>query len=140
MAERRFEGSLAGTLTVTAGLGGMGGAQPLAITMNGGVALVVECDPARIRRRLETRDLDEHADDLDDAIARREAARRERRGASGRGGRNPPRGAGGPGRDERAAQAATRGDGSCRFSLEAGRPGTGRRSCVRERSNRWAKR
>ena len=82
VAEKRFEGSLAGTLTVTAGLGGMGGAQPLAITMNGGVALVVECDPARIRRRLETRYLDEHADDLDDAIARCEAARRERRALS----------------------------------------------------------
>jgi urocanate hydratase len=75
-------GSLAGTLTVTAGLGGMGGAQPLAITMNGGVALVVECDPARIRRRLETRYLDEHAADLDDAVRRCEAARHERRALS----------------------------------------------------------
>jgi urocanate hydratase len=75
-------GSLAGTLTVTAGLGGMGGAQPLAITMNGGVALVVECDPARIRRRLETRYLDEQAADLDDAVRRCEAARRERRALS----------------------------------------------------------
>src|SRR5215470_11363194 len=74
--------SLAGTLTVTAGLGGMGGAQPLAITMNGGVALVVECDPARIRRRLETRYLDEQAADLDDAVRRCEAARRERRALS----------------------------------------------------------
>src|SRR3982750_1126998 len=54
IARRRFDGSLAGTITVTAGLGGMGGAQPLAITMNGGVALCVEVDPHRIQRRLET--------------------------------------------------------------------------------------
>jgi len=79
VAAKRFGGSLAGTLTVTAGLGGMGGAQPLAVTMNGGVALVVECDPARIRRRLDTRYLDEAASDLDDAIARCEHARAARR-------------------------------------------------------------
>src|SRR5579884_904971 len=53
VAAKRFGGSLAGTLTVTAGLGGMGGAQPLAVTMNGGVVLVVECDPARIQRRID---------------------------------------------------------------------------------------
>ena len=82
VAAQRFGGSLAGTLTVTAGLGGMGGAQPLAVTMNGGVALVVECDPHRIRRRLETRYLDEQADDLDDAIRRAEAAKAERRAVS----------------------------------------------------------
>ena len=68
-------GSLAGTLTLTAGLGGMGGAQPLAVTMNGGTALVVEADPARARRRVETGYLDEIADDLDAALARVEAAR-----------------------------------------------------------------
>ena len=68
-------GSLAGTLTLTAGLGGMGGAQPLAVTMNGGTALVVEADPARARRRVETGYLDEVADDLDAALARVEAAR-----------------------------------------------------------------
>jgi urocanate hydratase len=79
VAAKRFDGSLAGTLTLTAGLGGMGGAQPLAVTMNGGVALVVECDPSRIERRLATHYLDEAADDLDDAIARVEAARRDRR-------------------------------------------------------------
>jgi urocanate hydratase len=79
IARRRFGGSLAGTVTVTAGLGGMGGAQPLAVTMNGGVALCVEVDPERIRRRLETRYLDEQADDLEDAVARCEAARNERR-------------------------------------------------------------
>ncbi|MFN8150591.1 MAG: urocanate hydratase [Solirubrobacterales bacterium] len=70
IARRRFGGSLAGTITLTAGLGGMGGAQPLAVTMNDGVALCVEIDPERIERRLETRYLDEVADDLDDAINR----------------------------------------------------------------------
>jgi urocanate hydratase len=78
IAEGRFGGSLAGTVTLTSGLGGMGGAQPLAVTMNGGVAIVVEVDPHRIERRLETRYLDHVADDLDDALARAEAARRER--------------------------------------------------------------
>jgi urocanate hydratase len=82
IARRRYGGSLAGTVTVTAGLGGMGGAQPLAVTMNGGVALCIEVDPARIARRLETRYLDEVASSLDDAIARCEAARRERRALS----------------------------------------------------------
>jgi urocanate hydratase len=70
VARRHFKGSLSGTLTVTAGLGGMGGAQPLAVTMNGGVALVVEVDPSRIRRRLETRYLDETVTSLDEALAR----------------------------------------------------------------------
>jgi len=79
IARRRFGGSLAGTVTLTAGLGGMGGAQPLAVTMNEGVALCVEVDPHRIERRLETRYLDERADDLDDAITRCERARAERR-------------------------------------------------------------
>ena len=79
IARRRFGGSLAGTVTLTAGLGGMGGAQPLAVTMNEGVALCVEVDPARIERRLATRYLDERADDLDDAVARCERARRDRR-------------------------------------------------------------
>ena len=79
IARRRFGGSLAGTVTLTAGLGGMGGAQPLAVTMNEGVALCVEVDPARIERRLATGYLDERADDLDDAVARCERARRDRR-------------------------------------------------------------
>ncbi len=70
IARRRFGGSLAGTITLTAGLGGMGGAQPLAITMNDGVALCVEVDAARAQRRIETRYLDEIADDLDDAVRR----------------------------------------------------------------------
>jgi urocanate hydratase len=82
IAERRFGGSLAGTVTLTAGLGGMGGAQPLAVTMNGGVAIVVEVDPERIRRRLETRYLDEAADDLDAALARAEEARADRHALS----------------------------------------------------------
>jgi urocanate hydratase len=79
IAEQRFGGTLKGTLTLTAGLGGMGGAQPLAVTMNEGVALCVEVDPARISRRLETRYLDEQADDLDDAIDRVLAAKKEKR-------------------------------------------------------------
>ncbi|HKQ17399.1 MAG TPA: urocanate hydratase [Solirubrobacterales bacterium] len=82
IARRRFGGSLAGTVTLTAGLGGMGGAQPLAVTMNEGIALCVEVDPHRIERRLETRYLDERADGLDDAIARCERARAERRALS----------------------------------------------------------
>ncbi|RSM70168.1 urocanate hydratase [Amycolatopsis sp. WAC 01375] len=82
VAKKRFGGSLKGTLTVTAGLGGMGGAQPLAVTMNDGVALVIECDPQRARRRVETRYLDEVADDLDDAIRRVEAAKKEKRALS----------------------------------------------------------
>ena len=82
VAEQRFGGSLRGTLTLTAGLGGMGGAQPLAVTMNDGVALVVEVDPARIRRRLETGYLDEAADSIDDALDRVLAAKREGRALS----------------------------------------------------------
>jgi urocanate hydratase len=69
IARRHFGGSLAGTLTVTAGLGGMGGAQPLAVTMNEGVALVVEVDSRRIERRLATGYLDEATDNLDAALA-----------------------------------------------------------------------
>ena len=70
VARRHFGGSLAGKLVVTAGLGGMGGAQPLAVAMNGAAALVVEVDPARIARRLATGYLDESTDDLDQALAR----------------------------------------------------------------------
>jgi urocanate hydratase len=69
--------SLKGTLTVTAGLGGMGGAQPLAVTMNEGVVIVVEVDEQRIRRRIETRYLDEMATSLDDALARATAAKEQ---------------------------------------------------------------
>jgi urocanate hydratase len=79
IAEKRFGGSLRGTLTVTGGCGGMGGAQPLAVTMNDGVVLVVEVDATRLERRVANRYLDEWTADLDDAIARVEAAKRERR-------------------------------------------------------------
>jgi urocanate hydratase len=78
-ARKRFDGTLAGRLVVTAGLGGMGGAQPLAVTMLGGTALCVEVDLRRIERRLETGYLDERAADLDDALARLDRARAERR-------------------------------------------------------------
>ncbi len=74
-ARQRFGGTLKGTLTLTAGLGGMGGAQPLAITMNAGVCLAVEVDPARIQRRLDTRYLDESVTDLDEALRRAEEYR-----------------------------------------------------------------
>jgi urocanate hydratase len=82
VARKRFGGTLAGRLVITAGLGGMGGAQPLAITMNGGVALCVEVDLHRIERRIESGYLDERAADLDDALVRCEAAVRERRSLS----------------------------------------------------------
>lgn len=82
IGRNKFGGSLAGTITLTAGLGGMGGAQPLAVTMNGGVALCIDIDPTRVQRRIETRYLDEVADDYADAIARCEAAKRERRALS----------------------------------------------------------
>ena len=78
IAAKRFGGSLAGTITLTAGLGGMGGAQPLAVTMNGGVALCIDCDPSRIARRIEHGYLDAEADDVDDAVRR--ASRPRRRG------------------------------------------------------------
>ena len=79
VAERCFGGSLAGTISLTAGLGGMGGAQPLAITMNGGVAICIECDTSRIARRIGHGYLDTKADDLDHALRLAEEAKRERR-------------------------------------------------------------
>jgi urocanate hydratase len=82
VAERHFGGSLRGTLTLTAGLGGMGGAQPMAVTMNEGVALIIEVDPARIERRIETRYLDVAAANLDEAVALAESARAEGRALS----------------------------------------------------------
>ncbi len=75
VAEKRFGGTLAGTITLTAGLGGMGGAQPLAVTMNGGVAICIDCDPSRIARRIEHGYLDVAADGLSDALRRAAAAR-----------------------------------------------------------------
>ena len=79
VAEKRFGGTLAGTLTLTAGCGGMGGAQPLAVTLNEGVCLVVDVDPSRLLRRVEHRYLDEVADSLDDAVEKVLRAKAERR-------------------------------------------------------------
>jgi urocanate hydratase len=79
VAAKRFGGTLAGTLTVTGGAGGMGGAQPLAVTMNDGVCLVIDVDPTRLQRRVEHRYLDELAEGIDDAIRRCEQARADRR-------------------------------------------------------------
>jgi urocanate hydratase len=82
VAARRFGGTLAGTLTVTGGCGGMGGAQPLAVTMNNGVCLVIDVDPARLARRVETRYLDVVAADLDSALRLCLAAKKEGRALS----------------------------------------------------------
>jgi urocanate hydratase len=79
VAAKRFNGTLAGTLTLTAGAGGMGGAQPLAVTMNDGVCLLVDVDPSRLARRVEHRYLDEVAPSLDEAIDRVLAAKSSRR-------------------------------------------------------------
>jgi len=79
VAAKRFGGTLSGTLTLTAGCGGMGGAQPLAITMNGGACIVADVDPIRLRRRIETRYLDVVASDVDDAIAKATQAKKEKR-------------------------------------------------------------
>ncbi|MDO5502529.1 MAG: urocanate hydratase [Actinomycetia bacterium] len=82
IAEKRFSGTLKGTLTLTGGCGGMGGAQPLAVTLNEGVCLIVDVDPARLRRRVEHRYLDEVADTLDDAIEQATRAKDEGRAHS----------------------------------------------------------
>ncbi|MFU8875694.1 urocanate hydratase [Micromonospora sp. SL4-19] len=82
VAAKRFGGSLAGTLTLTGGCGGMGGAQPLAVTMNGGTCLIVDVDRSRLERRAHDRYLDEIADSLDDAVERVLAAKRDRRALS----------------------------------------------------------
>ncbi|HVW32069.1 MAG TPA: urocanate hydratase [Acidimicrobiia bacterium] len=74
LAAKRFGGTLTGRVVLTAGLGGMGGAQPLAVTMNGGVALCIEVDPARLRRRLDTGWLDEEASSVKDGLGRARAA------------------------------------------------------------------
>jgi urocanate hydratase len=78
VAAKRFGGSLAGTLTLTAGVGGMGGAQPLAITMNGGVVICADVDRTRLQRRLETRYLDVVALDIDEAIRSARRAQEDR--------------------------------------------------------------
>ncbi|WP_405069858.1 urocanate hydratase [Kribbella sp. NBC_01510] len=79
VAEKKFGGSLAGTITLTAGLGGMGGAQPLAVTMNDGVAICIDVDSSRIDRRIEHRYLDVRAKSLDDALRLAEEAKKARR-------------------------------------------------------------
>src|SRR5436309_379179 len=82
LATQRFGSSLKGRIVLTAGLGGMGGAQPLAVTMNDGIALCVDVDPTRIERRIETGYLDEAADSLHDALDRAEEARAAGRAVS----------------------------------------------------------
>jgi urocanate hydratase len=82
IAAKRFGGTLAGTLTVTGGCGGMGGAQPLSVTLNDGVCLIIDVDASRLHRRVEHRYLDEVANDLDDAIERCLAAKSQRRALS----------------------------------------------------------
>ncbi|MCI2256412.1 urocanate hydratase [Domibacillus sp. PGB-M46] len=82
LAKQHFNGSLKGTITVTAGLGGMGGAQPLAVTMNGGVCIGIDTDETRIDRRIETRYTDVKTDSLDEAIQRAEEAKKEGRALS----------------------------------------------------------
>jgi urocanate hydratase len=82
IAEKKFGGTLAGTLTLTAGCGGMGGAQPLAVTLNEGACLIVDVDAARLHRRVHDRYLDEVADNLDQAIDKALKAKEERRGWS----------------------------------------------------------
>jgi urocanate hydratase len=79
VAEKRFGGTLAGTLTLTGGCGGMGGAQPLAVTLNDGVCLIVDVDPHRLQRRVEHRYLDEVAGSLDEAVDIALRAKAERR-------------------------------------------------------------
>ncbi|QDZ14710.1 urocanate hydratase [Humibacter ginsenosidimutans] len=81
-ADKKFGGTLAGTLTLTGGCGGMGGAQPLAVTMNDGAVLIVDVDRARLQRRVDHGYLDELTDDLDDAIERVVSAKNERRALS----------------------------------------------------------
>jgi urocanate hydratase len=82
VAAKRFNGTLAGTITLTAGLGGMGGAQPLAVTMNDGVAICIDCDPSRIARRIEHRYLDVEASSLQDALDQATKARDARQPVS----------------------------------------------------------
>ncbi len=79
VARKRFGGTLAGTVTLTAGLGGMGGAQPLAVTLNGGVAICVDVDPERIERRIEHRYLDVRADNLEHALQLAAEAKKAKR-------------------------------------------------------------
>lgn len=79
LANQHFNGSLKGTITLTAGLGGMGGAQPLAVTMNGGVVIGVDVDPTRIQKRIDTRYCDTITHSLDEALEKAEKAKKEGR-------------------------------------------------------------
>ncbi|RNB76735.1 urocanate hydratase [Brevibacillus panacihumi] len=81
-ARQHFGGTLEGTITVTAGLGGMGGAQPLAVSLNGGVSINIEIDPARIQRRLDTKYLDVMTRDLDEALRLAQQMKAEKKGVS----------------------------------------------------------
>ncbi len=112
VAAKRFGGTLAGTLTVTGGCGGMGGAQPLAVTLNDGVCLVIDVDPARLARRVETRYLDVVADGLGDALRLCLAAKARPEGAVGRPGREL--------RDRAARAAAPRRPGRHRHRPDLG--------------------
>ena len=119
VAKKQFGGTLAGTITLTAGLGGMGGAQPLAVTMNEGVAICVDCDVTRIDRRIAHRYLDTKADDIDDALRladrgpRRQAAAVDRPARQRRGGlartaaRATPRSTSSPTRPRRTTRCPT---------------------------------
>jgi urocanate hydratase len=82
VAAKRFNGTLQGTLTLTAGCGGMGGAQPLAVTMNGGACLIIDVDPARLQRRVQTRYLDTIASNLNEAIETAVRARTDKKALS----------------------------------------------------------
>ena len=82
VAAKRFNGTLAGTITLTGGLGGMGGAQPLAVTMNDGVAIVVDVDPSRIARRMEHRYLDVEASSIEHALKLAYSARHAKKALS----------------------------------------------------------
>ncbi|MFC7322609.1 urocanate hydratase [Halobacillus campisalis] len=81
-AKQHFNGSLKGTITLTSGLGGMGGAQPLAVTLNGGVCIAVEVDPQRIQRRIDTKYLDVSTDNIDEAIQLAKEARDQKKALS----------------------------------------------------------
>ena len=98
VADKRFDGTLAGTITLTAGLGGMGGAQPLAVTMNDGVAICIDVDDSRIKRRIEHRYLDVQADSLAHAVSlaveARDAAEAPLDRGAGQRGRDVPGAAG----------------------------------------------
>ncbi|CAM4051994.1 urocanate hydratase [Corynebacterium frankenforstense] len=82
VAQKRFNGTLAGTLTLTGGCGGMGGAQPLAVTLNGGVCLIADVDETRLKRRQSKRYLDEVYTDLDEAVARARQAKEDKEAVS----------------------------------------------------------